>query len=107
MVAGRELLILAAIDRLVGTDRPAYGVTIRDELAKRLGRAPSLGAIYAGLGRLADQGLIALSLSEPTPVQGGRARRLARLTPAGRAALRRATVGLARLFDGLPVLAGS
>ena len=93
-----ELYVLAALLRL-GDD--AYGVTIRQEIEGRTGRPASIGAVYATLGRLADKGLVTFWISDPLPVPGGRARKHARVTPAGRRALRTSTRALASLLDGL------
>lgn len=98
-LAGFELLVLLAIEHVRPT---AYGVSIRQEMERRTGRSVSIGAVYATLGRLVDKGFVAIELSEPEPVPGGRARKLARLTPTGRAALVRATTQLVRMFEGLP-----
>jgi len=89
-----ELYVLLAA-RQLGDD--AYGVTIRHFIDERTGREVSVGAIYATLGRLADKGLVAFSLSEPEPIQGGRARKHVRLTPAGARALRHSTQMLLKM----------
>ncbi len=93
-----ELYVLAALARL-GDD--AYGVTIRQEIESRTGRSASIGAVYATLARLADKGLVVFWFSEPLPVPGGRSRKHARITAAGRQALRTSTRALASLLDGL------
>ena len=79
----------------------AYGVTIRREIEARTGRTIAIGAIYATLGRLEDKSLVRHGLSAPQPVQGGRARKLYSLTPAGAKALRHSTLMLARMMEGL------
>ena len=84
---------------LLGED--AYGVTIRREIEQRSGRRVAMGAVYATLARLADKGLVAFRVSEPIPVQGGRARKYARLTPAGRRALAASTEMLVRMIPAL------
>ena len=93
-----ELYVLAALVRL-GDD--AYGVSIRQEIEARTGRATAIGAVYATLGRLADKGLVTFWISDPQPVPGGRARKHARLTPAGRRALRTSARALVSLLGGL------
>ena len=95
-----ELYILAALQQL-GDD--AYGVTIRDEIERRTGRVASFGAVYATLERLGRKGLVSFWISEPQPVQGGRARKHARLTPAGLRTLRNSVRALDRMLDGLDV----
>lgn len=99
-----ELFVLAAVQRL---GREAYGVTIRREIAGRTGREVSMGSVYATVGRLADKGLVEFEIAEPEPVQGGRARRMVGLTPAGLRALRHALDSLAELVRGTPLGARS
>ena len=91
-----ELLVLSAIN-LLGDD--AYGVTIRREINARTGRDAPMGVIYSALARLEQKGLVAFDLSDPLPVRGGRARKYARLTPAGARALRSSTEGLAKMLN--------
>lgn len=91
-----ELLVLSAIN-LLGDD--AYGVTIRREIDRRTGREAPMGVIYSALARLHEKGYVAFSLSDPLPVRGGRARKFARLTPAGARALRASTEGLAKMLN--------
>jgi PadR family transcriptional regulator len=93
-----ELYVLAALTRL-GDE--AYGVTVRAEIERRAGRVVSIGAIYATLGRLADKGYVAFWISDPLPQPGGRARKHARLTGAGRRALHTSTRALAGMLEGL------
>jgi DNA-binding PadR family transcriptional regulator len=93
-----ELYVMLAIARL---DPEAYGAAIRREIQKRTGRPVSIGALYATLARLGKKGLMTFRLSEPEPVQGGRARKYCRLTPEGEAALQHSTAMLSRMMDGL------
>lgn len=93
-----ELFVLGAAVRL-GDD--AYGASIRREIAARTGRDVAIGSIYATLGRLYDKDFVRFELSDPEPVQGGRARRLVRLTAAGNRALRDSLQALQRLSHGL------
>ena len=99
-----ELFVLAAVQRL-GQD--AYGVTIRREIADRTDREVSMGSVYATIGRLSDKGLVQFEIADAEPVQGGRARRMVRLTPAGLTALRHALDSLAQLVRGTPLGARS
>jgi DNA-binding PadR family transcriptional regulator len=93
-----ELYVMSAL-ALLGDD--AYGVTIRSEIEQRSGRHVAIGAVYATLARLADKGLVAFRISDPLPVQGGRSRKHARLTPAGRRALSASTAMLVRMIPAL------
>jgi DNA-binding PadR family transcriptional regulator len=93
-----ELLVLAALARL-GDE--AYGVTIQREIERRAKRPASFGAVYAALARLEAKGYVTFTLSPPLPVQGGRARKYARITPAGVRALKQSASAVARMVDGL------
>ena len=79
----------------------AYGVTIRREIEARTGRTIVIGAVYATLARLEEKGLVQFRVSEPQPIQGGRARKYFTLTAAGTRALRHSTSMLVRMMAGL------
>src|SRR3990170_2205228 len=81
-----EQIVLLATMRL-GDD--AYGMTIRDEIKKRTGRAVSFGAVYVTLQRLEDKGLVFSWVGEPTAERGGRAKRFFQVTANGRQAVRK------------------
>jgi len=90
-----EQLILFAMVRL-GAD--AYGVTIRQEIEARAGRAVAPGALYTALDRLEKRGFVTSRLGEPTPQRGGKRKRLYTLQPAGERAL-------ARVYESLRLMA--
>jgi len=92
-----ELYVMLALEHLAPE---AYGVAVRQEIERRTGRDVAIGAVYATLGRLEDKGLVGFSLSEPQPVQGGRARKHFSLTADGRRALKHSTTMLRRMLDG-------
>lgn len=93
-----ELYVLLALAQLRDD---AYGVRIRREIETRTGREIAIGAVYATLGRLHDKGLVAFTLSDPEPVQGGRSRKHFTLTATGDRALRHSTAMLGRMMAGL------
>jgi PadR family transcriptional regulator, regulatory protein PadR len=93
-----ELYVMLALAR---QGDEAYGVTIRREIEARTGRSVVIGAVYATLARLEEKGLVQFRISDPQPVQGGRARKYFTLTPAGTRALRHSTAMLARMMAGL------
>jgi len=80
----------------------AYGASVRDELEAQTGRDLAQGAIYVTLIRLEKKGLLRSRLSDPTPVRGGKAKRIFEITPAGVAGVQAARQALDRLWDGLP-----
>ena len=90
-----EQLILFALVRL-GAD--AYGVTIREEIEARTGRAISPGALYTALDRLEKRGMVSSRLGEPTPQRGGKRKRHYTLQPAGERAL-------ARVYESIRLMA--
>lgn len=94
-----EQSILFALLDLEGDE--AYGVTVRRAIHRRTGRSVSSGAVYTGLDRLRDQGLVASWVGEPTAERGGRRKRYYRLEPAGLEALDRSVRVFRALSDGL------
>src|SRR3954462_4351083 len=94
-----ELYVMLALAHQ-GDD--AYGVTIRREIEARTGRTVAIGAVYATLARLEEKGLVRFRLSDPEPVQGGRARKYFSLTGAGARSLRHSTEMISRMIAGLP-----
>jgi DNA-binding PadR family transcriptional regulator len=81
MIGEFEYLILAASLRLADE---AYGASIRREIEEATGAPCSIGALYTTLDRLETKGFIKTWMGEATSQRGGRAKRLVRLTPAGR-----------------------
>jgi PadR family transcriptional regulator PadR len=78
-----EILLLA----ILSLGENAYGVTIRREVSKAIGKDWSIGAIYDPLYRLEKRGYVASGLSQPRPERGGRSKRIFRITDKGREAL--------------------
>jgi DNA-binding PadR family transcriptional regulator len=93
-----EQLVLLALLRL-GDE--GYGIAVQREIEERTGRVSSLGAIYSTLLRLEEQGLLVSRVGQPSPVRGGRRKKLYQVQPAGRAALRAALGALRALSQGL------
>jgi PadR family transcriptional regulator, regulatory protein PadR len=93
-----EQLVLLALLRL-GDE--GYGIAVQREIESKAGRAVTLGAIYSTLVRLEEQGLLASRVGDPSPVRGGRRKKLYEVQPAGRVALRDALGALRALSHGL------
>jgi PadR family transcriptional regulator PadR len=93
-----EQRILYALIRL-GDD--AYGVTIREAIEARTGRAVSPGALYTALDRLEKRGLVGSRLGEPTAQRGGKRKRLYTLHPAGARALAQAYESMRQMASGV------
>jgi PadR family transcriptional regulator PadR len=98
LLAELELYVLAAVAQL---QADAYGVTIREEIERRSGRQCAFGAVYATLERLAAKGFVSFHVTAPEPVQGGRAKKCARITPAGERALRDTVGAIDDMISGL------
>jgi DNA-binding PadR family transcriptional regulator len=99
-----EQIVLLAAMRL--GDR-AYGMTIRDEIEKRTGRAVSFGAVYVTLQRLEDKGFVSSWIGEPTAERGGRAKRFFQVTADGRQAVRKVRDAVASMTKGLREVRGA
>ena len=94
-----EQQVLLAVWRLEGR---AYGASIRDEIEERTHASVAQGAVYTTLMRLEKKGLLQSRLSDPTPVRGGKAKRLFSITATGRAGVREVRRAMDRLWEGLP-----
>ncbi len=79
----------------------AYGITIREHIAEKTRKAPSLGSIYSVLDRLEAKGYSTSRLGEPTPERGGRAKIYFTLTASGESTLRRSLDALRSLQSGI------
>ena len=92
-----EQLILFALLQL-GED--AYGMSIRETIEERTGRAVSAGAIYTALGRLEDRGMVA-SRTESPQGRAGRPRKYYGLRPEGARALKDSYATIQAMAGGL------
>ena len=95
-----EQLILLALIRL---GPQAYGVSIRQDIEARTARTISAGALYTALNRLENRGFVTSRLGEPTPMRGGKRKRLYSLRPAGEESVARAYESLRQMASGLGV----
>lgn len=91
-----QQLAMLAVARL---GEEAYGAEIRDELARVAGRRVSVQTVWVTLVRLEEQGLTAST--EVAAPEGGRPRRVFRLTPEGWAALEDARAAMASMWEGV------
>lgn len=82
-----EIFILLALWHL-GKGTNAYGMTIRRDVADRMKKDISIGAVYMILDRLERSGLVKSQKGESTPERGGRAKRYFELTACGEKELR-------------------
>jgi PadR family transcriptional regulator, regulatory protein PadR len=98
-----ELIVLLAVLRLGDN---AYGVPIAKEIEETAGRSVLLGAIYTGLNRLEDNGMVISSHGDPTAVRGGRAKRYFSVTRKGLKAVKETQRAFTALWSGIPQLRG-
>lgn len=93
-----EQLVLLAILRL---HPEAYGISVQQEIAARARPDVTLGAVYSALTRLEQKGLVTTKTGPPTPVRGGRSKKLYTTTALGRAAIRESLQALRSLSRGI------
>ena len=93
----------AIVTALVTLGDNAYGMKIRQELDRLLGRSVAIGAVYTTLARLEDKKLVSSYVGDPTPERGGRAKRFYRLEPLGRRAYAATVAEQDRLRGILPL----
>lgn len=79
-----EELVLLAINAL---DKEAYGVSIKDLLAEKSGKTPSIGALHSALHRLEGKGFLQSWIGGATTERGGRRKKYYILTQQGTKAL--------------------
>lgn len=79
-----EEIILFTILKL---EDNAYCVPIRAKASEISGKEWSFGAVYVPLHRLEKKGFVKSAFADPTPVRGGRSKRIYRITEAGKKAL--------------------
>ena len=99
LISRNEEIILLAIWRLEGN---AYGVTIRDQVAKVTGRQWNLGAVYVPLDTLTQKEYVRKYVGDPVAVRGGRRKTLYTLTSEGKAALQEIREIQTVLWKGIP-----
>lgn len=90
-----HLILLAALS----LDDRASALELRRTLTDE-GRRLTRGALYRSLDRLTEKGLLDWSTESPTEDRGGHARRLYRVTEAGRAVVLERRATLERLWAG-------
>ena len=93
-----EHIVVLALLRL--EDR-AYGVTVREELRTQAGKDVAVGAIYTGLARLEQRGLVESWAGDPTPERGSRAKRFYRATASAIRAIKDTQTPIRKLSSGL------
>ncbi len=80
-----EELVLLTVG-VLGSD--AYGISIKDDIKRRSGRSPSIGALHSSLTRLESKGYLISKMEDATPERRGRRKRFYVLTKSGIKVLR-------------------
>ncbi len=96
-----EELVLLTIGALAND---AYGVSIKDFIAEKARRNPSIGALHSALSRLEDKGFIKPQIGEATKIRGGRRKKYYQITIAGKEALRVSNELRSELYKLIPKL---
>lgn len=86
-------------------DEKAYGVTIQEEIDKRMKRSISRGALHTALTRLEEKGLITSAYGEPTAERGGRRKRYYQVSNKGMETLKEAKELRQEMWNLIPKLA--
>ncbi|MEM6346571.1 MAG: helix-turn-helix transcriptional regulator [Bacteroidota bacterium] len=96
-----EEIILLIVAILNGK---AYSVNIIEEIAERLDRKASLGAVQTVLKRLEHKGLLNSDFGDATKVRGGKRKRLYQITTEGQQALAKTRTQRNSLWEAIPNL---
>jgi DNA-binding PadR family transcriptional regulator len=93
-----ELLVTLAV---LSLGDGAYPLAIGDAIETRTKRKAARGAVLITLERLEDKGLLTSWYGDPTPVRGGRAKRIFRAKPAAIQAVRASLDRIESMAAGL------
>lgn len=96
-----EEIVLLTVGVLHGN---AYGVTIKDEIEKRLNREVTVGALQITLRRLEAKGFLKSTLGEATESRRGRPKLFFEITAYGKKALDYSKESRDELWKALPKL---
>lgn len=97
----QEIVLLAVLV----LDGNAYGVTIQTEIAERVNRSISRGALHSALTRLLEKGFLESELGGATAERGGRQKRYFSVTNLGKNALEEAAQIRKRFYASTPNIA--
>ncbi len=100
-IDGFEELVLLTVGALADN---AYGVTIKETLAEKIGKNPSIGALHATLWRMEGRGYLSSQEGGATHDRGGRKKKYYKLTAYGRKALISADATRMELARQIPEL---
>ncbi len=93
-----EIATMLAVSILPALE--SHATVIAHTLTRTFGIPASVSAVHSTLRRLQEKSLIALKLGQPTNKQGGRSKRLFRVTAAGKRTLSSARKVAKRMWGG-------
>jgi DNA-binding PadR family transcriptional regulator len=94
-----EEILLISIWRL---KENAYGITIREEMARVTGKTMSFGALYVSLDKLVKKKYATKTAGPPSSERGGRSKNFYNLTETGINALQESRNMNVTLWDNVP-----
>lgn len=83
----------------------AYGISIKEDIEKRLERKVSVGAMRTALSRLEKKGFLRSEFGEATAVRGGKRKRYFRVTAEGKKAVEQVMESRKKLWEAIPSMA--
>lgn len=83
----------------------AYGISIKEEIERRMNRKVSVGAMRTALQRLEDKGFLSSEFGEATAVRGGKRKRYYQVTLYGKKALEQIMLNRIHLWEAIPPMA--
>jgi len=83
----------------------AYGISIKEEIERRLNRKVSVGAMRTALQRLEDKGFLTSEFGEATAVRGGKRKRYYQVTLYGKKAMEQVMLNRIHLWEAIPPMA--
>lgn len=101
LLSRAEEIILLAVYKQRGD---AYGVTIREQIRRDIGRHWSFGVIYKTLKKMKAKGYVKKISSAPVSERGGRRKYFYELTPEGISALEKIRSVHSSLWDGIRMM---
>jgi PadR family transcriptional regulator PadR len=101
LLSRAEEIILLAVYKQEGN---AYGVTIREQVFRDIGRNWSFGVIYKTLKKMKAKGYVRKISSAPVSERGGRSKYFYELTPEGISALEKIKSMHSSLWKGIEEL---
>ncbi len=98
LLSRAEEIILLAVLKLEGN---AYGVTVREQVYKDIGRHWSFGVIYKTLKKMKAKGYVKKISSDPIAERGGRSRYYYEITPKGISVLEEIRIIQSSIWGGI------